>query len=288
MQDAAHRKLTGAGAFAAIVAALALIFTPAASSQGGPPYSDPSGDSSSAGDISGVTVLADKGSGQVVFRISGSNLSTSPTLLTGLFIDSDANPATGDAQLFGADYVFAVDDTSYDFEHWNGSDWVATPYSTVRVGGGGSSVTISVNRSEIGNTSEFNFSARSLNGDTKATDDAPDDGMYNYSIDAGGPDIHGILLQTKPSFGPKAGKAFVVTPIGLKLPPDGTQITIAPRPDSYTCRATIKGRAITGTRTGGCTLRLAKTKTRGKRLTVVVTVTYEGATKSVPFTFVVS
>jgi hypothetical protein len=39
---------------------------------------------------------------------------------------------------------------------------------------------------------------------------------------------------------------------------------------------------------GGCTLRIAKKKTRGKTLNVVVTVVYEGATKSVPFTFTVS
>jgi hypothetical protein len=35
-------------------------------------------------------------------------------------------------------------------------------------------------------------------------------------------------------------------------------------------------------------LPVAKKKTRGKKLNVEVTVTYEGATKTVPFTFVVS
>ena len=108
-------------------ACAALMLIPAASPAGGPPYPDATGDSSSAGDINGVTVLADKPSGQIVFRISGANLSTSPTSVTLLFVDADANPATGSPSWLGADYVFEVDDTSYDFEHYDGSNWVGTP-----------------------------------------------------------------------------------------------------------------------------------------------------------------
>jgi hypothetical protein len=288
MNFATRRISKRAGPLAALVAALALMLVPSASSQGGPPYGDPSGDSSSAADVTGVTVLSDKASGQIVFRVSGSNLSTSPSLLTFLAIDSDANPATGDPGWDGADYGFVVDDSSYGFVHWNGSDWVETTYATVRVSGGGSSLMISVNRSELSNTSEFNFTVRSLNTDTKATDDAPDIGMYNYSLDAGGPDIQGVMLTTTPGSGPRAGKPFVVTPTGLKLPPTGGIISVLPQPESYSCKATLKGRAVPASGTGGCTLRIAKKKTRGKPLTVVVTVSYEGATKSVPFTFVVS
>jgi hypothetical protein len=232
--------------------------------------------------------LSDKASGQIVFRITGSNLSTSSSMITFLGIDSDANPATGNSSWSGADYLFGVDASGYGFVHWTGSDWVDTSYSTVRVAGGGSSLMISVNRSEIGNTSEFNFMARTLNTDTKATDQAPDDGMYNYSIDAGGPDIQGVTLQTTPTSGPRAGTPFVVTPVGLKLPPNGALISTPPHPESYSCKATIKGRAVAGTGTGGCTLQIPKKKSRGKTMSVTVTVTYEGATKSVPFTFVVS
>lgn len=275
-------------AASAFVAA-ALILVPAAVSQTRPPYGDASGDSGSAGDIAGVTVLGDKANGQLLFGISGTNLSTSPSQLTLLAIDSDANPATGNAAWDGADYGFIVDDSSYDFVHWNGSEWVETPYSTVdvRSANAGKMLTISVNRRELGNTSDFNFLGRTLDTGTKATDDAPDDGMYNYSLDAGGPDIKGITVQTAPSYGPKAGKPFVVTAIGLTLPPNGAIAPVLPHPDRYSCRAKLNGHAIAGTGTGGCTFRIGKKK-RGKRLTVVVTAAYEGATKSVPFTFVVS
>jgi hypothetical protein len=288
MNSSSNKILRRAGPLAAVVAALTLAWIPSASSQNGPPYADASGDSSTAGDITGVSVMSDKASGQVLFRITGSNLSTSPTELTYLVIDSDANPATGDTSWDGGDYGFIVDDTSYGFYHWTGSDWAYSEPATARVSGGGSSLLISINRSELGNTSDFNFTARTLNTDTKASDDAPDDGMFNYSIDAGGPDIQSVMLQTTPSFGPKAGKPFVLTPIGLKLPPDGSIISVSPHPDSYSCAATLKGRTLAATGTGGCTLRIPKKKARGKKLNVVVTVTYEGATKSFPFSFTVS
>jgi hypothetical protein len=276
------------GLVAAVAGALFLV--PSASSQNGPQYADGTGDGGSAGDIGGVTVLGDKTSGQLVFRVTGSGLSTSPSTVTMLFIDSDANPNTGNANWSGADYLLGVDDSTFDLLRWDGSDWLEAPYSTVRVCciGGGSTVTFSVNRSELGNTSEFNFMARSRNIDTDANDDAPDDGMYNYSLDAGGPDIQGVTLQTAPASGPRAGKPFVVTPIALKLPPNGAILPLQPKPESYACRASMKGRPVAGSGAGGCTIRVAKKKTRGKKLIVLVSVTYQGATKSVPFTFVVS
>jgi hypothetical protein len=275
---------------APLAAALALALVPSASSQAHPPYPDAGSDSTSAGDVTGVTVLGDKNSGQLTFRVVGANLSTSGSMLTFLAIDSDSNPLMGNVTWSGADYMFAVDNDTYEFDHWDGSDWVPAPYTTVRVccKGGGGNVRFSVNRSELGNTSGFNFSVGTMNFDTLAWDDAPDDGMFNYSLEAGGPDIQGVTLQTTPSSGPRAGTPFVITPVGLQLPPSGALASVLPKPQSYSCRATLRNRPVAGSGTGGCTLRIAKRNTRGKKLNVVVTVTYEGATKSVPFTFVVS
>ena len=271
-------------------AALALAPVPSASSQSLPPYRDPGGDGSTAGDVTGVTVLGDKASGQIVFRVAGTNLSTSESMVTILVVDSDANPETGNQGWNGGDYLFAVDDSTYEFDHWDGSDWVEAPYASVRVCcvGGGSSVMFSVNRSELGNTSEFNFTVVTLNTDTRTEDEAPDLGMYNYSLDAGGPDIQAVLLETTPRFGPRAGKPFVIKPIGLKLPPDGAFVSVLPLPDTYSCRATLGSHPVAATGTGRCTLRIPKRNARGKKLSVVVTVTYEGATKRTPYTFVVS
>ena len=268
---------------AALVAALVLV--PGASAG---TYSDPAGDSGAAGDITGVTVSGDKQSGQIVFRITGTNLASANQNPLFLSIDSDANPLTGDLTDNGTDYWFGMDDGSYGFQRWNGSDWVDTADSTVRITGGTSQIMVSVNRSELGNTSDFNFAVSTLNLSAIAFDDAPNDGVFNYSFDANGPQINSVDIQTTPSSGPKAGKRLVIVPTGLKLPPDGRATSTAVLPDSYSCTAKLGARALAGTGTGSCTFAIPKKKSRGKRQTVVLTVNYQGATKSVPLTFKVA
>jgi hypothetical protein len=189
------------GLIAAALAA-ALILVPAASSG---EYTDPSGDSGTAGDITSVTVAGDKASGQLLFRITGTNVVSSATIPLILEIDSDANPLTGDITVNGSDYEFDVDNTSYGFFHWNGSDWVATPDLSVQVSGGPSQILISVNRSELGNTSLFNFFALTFNITDRAFDGAPNQGAFNYSLDANGPQILSVAVKKTPAAGPKAG-----------------------------------------------------------------------------------
>jgi hypothetical protein len=279
-----------------IVAVLmaALVLVPSAASGS---YTDPAGDSGAAGDITSVTVVGDKTSGQLVFRISGSNLATAHESPVWLSVDSDSNPLTGDLTDHGTDYWFGVGGHTYGFQHWNGSDWVDTPYTTVRVTSSANQVTISVNRSELGNASALNFIASTFSGPMVSTsgivlapgaDAAPNDGAYNYSFEANGPQINSVDVQTTPSAGPRAGKRFVVLPVGLKLPPDGRTIATPVLPESYSCTAKLGAKQLAGSGTGGCTITVPKKQARGKRLTVQLTVTYQGATKVVPLTFKVT
>ena len=276
-------QLKRAGPILAVLA-LALLLIPAASSG---TYGDKSGDNiGGAGDITGVTVSGDKGSGQLVFRISGTNIASSATNVVFLDIDSDANPATGED---GDDYSFIVDNDTYYFAHWDGADWADTPYNTVRVTGGSAGIMISVNRSEVGNTADFNFSASTLaisaGGTSPGFDSAPDDGAYNYSFDTNGPLINSVDVSTTPAAGPKAGKLFVLTPSALHLPPDGRVNGSAILPESYTCTATLGVKKLTGTGTGSCSFAIPKKKSKGKKLTVQLTVNYQGAAKVIPYTF---
>jgi len=274
-------RLKRAGPIAAALTA-ALVLVPIASSG---TYTDPAGDSGSAGDITSVSVAGDKGTGQLVFKITGTNIASSTTNLLFLDIDSDANPLTGDITDGGADYSFYVDDTSYGFGHWDGTHWIATPDLSVRVNGGTSQILISVNRSELGNTSMFNFFAWSLDVTNRLFDNAPNDGAFNYSFEANGPQIDSVDVQTTPSAGPKAGKKFVIVPTGLKLPPDGRTSTSAILPESYSCTAKLGARKLAGSARGGCTIAVPKKKARGKKVTVQLTVVYQGTTKVVPLTF---
>ena len=269
------------GPIAAVLMA-ALVLVPSAASGN---YTDPAGDSGAAGDITSVTVVGDKGSGALLFKITGTNLATSETNLLFLSIDSDANPLTGDLTDNGSDYWFGMDDSTYGFEHWDGSQWVDTPNLTVRITGGTSGIMVSINRSELGNTADFNFAASTINLSDRTSDHGPNDGVYNYSLEANGPQINSVDVQTKPSAGPRAGKRFVVVPTGLKLPPDGRAIATPVLPENYSCAAKLGAKQLAGSGTGGCTIAVPKKQARGKRLTVQLTVTYQGATKVVPLTF---
>jgi hypothetical protein len=288
-RPAVSARLKRAGPIAAALVA-SLVLVPSASSGN---YTDASGDNfGGAGDLTSVTVMGDKGSGQIIFRIAGSNLASSDENELYLDIDADANPNTGSQTDNGAEYGFYVGGNSYGFGRWDGSQWVRAPNTTVRVSGDTSLIMISVNRSELGNSADFNFVATTLsmtrisaNMVTFGLDTAPDDGAYNYAIDANGPQINSVDVQTTPSTGPRAGKRFVIVPTALHLPPDGreTQATIVP--ESYSCTAKLGAKTLVGKGTGGCTLTIPKKKTRGKKLTVQLTVNYQGAAKVVPLTF---
>jgi hypothetical protein len=276
-------RIPGSLFIAALVAGFVLV--PSAASGN---YADPAGDSGAAGDITAVTVVGDKASGQLVFRISGTNLATSETNLLFLDIDSDANPLTGDLTDNGSDYWFGMDDSTYGFEHWDGSQWVDSPNLTVRITGGASGIMVSINRSELGNTADFNFAASTLNLSDRTSDHGPNDGAYNYSLDVNGPQINSVDVKTTPSVGPRAGKRFVVAPTGLKLPPDGRAIATPVLPESYSCTAKLGAKQLAGSGTGGCSIAVPKKKARGKKLTVQLTVVYQGATKVVPLAFKVA
>lgn len=272
-----------------LVLVLALVLVPGASSGN---YGDASGDNiGGAGDITSVSVAGDKAGGQVVFRIAGVNIASSKENELFLDIDSDANPLTGSVADGGAEYSFSVDDDSYGFGRWDGAQWVKAPSATVRVSGGTSLIMISVNRSELGNTMDFNFVVTAFNlvvsGNVAliGLDVAPDDGAYNYSFEANGPQIDTVDIQTTPSAGPKAGKRFVIVPTALHLPADGRTTPTTLLPESYSCTATLGARKLAGSGTGGCTIAIPKKKARGKKLTVNLTVNYQGATKVVPLTF---
>ncbi len=283
MKHLTHMKKRTGPIVAVLMAALVLV--PGAASGS---YTDPAGDSGAAGDITSVTVVGDKGSGALLFKITGTNLATSETNLLFLSIDSDANPLTGDLTDNGSDYWFGMDDSSYGFEHWEGSNWVNSPDLSVRITGNTSGIMISVNRSELGNTADFNFAASTINLSDRTSDHGPNDGAYNYSLDVNGPQINSVDVKTTPSAGPRAGKRFVVVPAGLKLPPDGRAIATPVLPESYSCTAKLGAKQLAGSGKGGCAIAVPKKNAKGKRLTVQLTVSYQGATKVVPLTFKVA
>jgi hypothetical protein len=146
-----------------------------------------------------------------------------------------------------------------------------------------SQITISADTQEI-EAAAFNFVAwTDVPGRVK--DSAPNDGVSHYSLEANGPGIDSVDVKTSPSSGPRAGKQFVIVPTGLRLEPDGSTTQTPVLPESYACAAKLGTRALVGRGIGRCTFALPKKNSRGKRLEVMLTVDYEGSTKTVPFLF---
>jgi hypothetical protein len=272
------------GALLTATAAVALGGAGAAGAVGR--YTDASGDGKGAADITGVSVASDT-NGQVLFTISTAGAPVAQDGLVVVFLDTDLNPASGAPGTLGADYLVGVDEEGYSFGRWTGADWDwDTPYATVRVIINSSGGLISVNRSELGGTQSFNFWVRTLRGEPAAgqIDDAPDDGGFNYTLAAGGPDIREVAVKTTPDAGPRAGRVFTVQPTSLVLPPAGGMLATSPQPESYQCVAQLGAKLLRGRGTGGCTFAIPKNAKR-KQLSITLTVSYQGASKAVQLVY---
>ena len=263
------------GLFTILAAAAFLVVVPAATPAGSDAtFNDNVGDAQGAApDISLVTVSNVQG--QINFRI----VTNEPTLNADsevlLGIDTDRNPSTGAPDSLGSDYAFEVAPTGYTFARWTGSAWDDnTPYATVRVAYTGGA-TISVNRSELGNTTAFNFWVRGLQtvGDTSNVDDAPDDGTYPYQLVAPGVTVATVAVSPDP-YPPRAGKRFKISVLSVGLS-DGRKVA----PTSIACKARIGATPLRGKGRGGCTFRIPLSARR-KTISVSITAAYRGSQKT--------
>jgi hypothetical protein len=281
MQSRIRRRATYA--IAAVLATAALALLGASTSGAAGKYADPAGDSRGGPDITNVGVASGP-NGELLFSIGIAGLRVGVDMSTALWIDSDANPLTGYPIALGAEYVVLIDEqeNAFGFGRWTGSTWdFDAPSTTVRVMDGEAMRLVSMNASELGGTQSFNFWVRSTSGNPDAGqyDDAPDDRGFNYTLAAGGPDIRQVGVKATPS-APRAGKRFSLAPTALVLPTGGDGSAASPQPESFRCTARLGTRVLRGTGVGGCTFRVPK-GAKGKRLTITLTVTYQGATKSV-------
>ena len=281
--DKLSRRRGGLLALLALTSAIALTGAGSAGAVG--KYPDAAGDGKGSADLTGVSVVSDA-FGQIVFTLSTAADPLAGEGWTVLVMDTDANPATGAPNFLGAEYLIDLAEGGYGFGRWTGSDWDwSTPYTTVRVRANANSVMFSLNRSELGGTTSINFYARSGRGDPALgqMDDAPDDGSFNYTLAAGGPDIREVGVKTTPDAGPRAGRQFVVQATSLALPvvPGNG---LSPQPESYACKAKLGARVLRGQGVGGCTFAIPK-KAKGKKLSVSLTASYQGASKTIELAY---
>ena len=159
-------------------------------------FADSVGEDADAPDITSVDV-SNTDAGLITFQIAISNRPAfTPDMAVLVCLDTDANPATGDPQSLGADYVIELDPGSVGLFKWNGTTFDNAPSATtVTYGYDATGATIRVGIQDLGGTKAINFGADAISGITidasgnadftNAHDDlAPDPGhgFFNYSV----------------------------------------------------------------------------------------------------------
>jgi hypothetical protein len=263
--------------------------------------SDPTDDSGSAyPDIASVTVSNDD-NGLITFQINLGNrqaLSGQDGIL--VLLDSDQNGATG-AQPLGLEYGLGIGPgNGVGLAQWNGSSFVAASPSTLTASSTSGQVTVSINKSDLGGTSGFNFGVVTTADGFNSSDSdiAPDTGpLWSYQVTISQP-TGGSTGSTGSSGTPTvkltAGKAEVTPAVHGKPFTASMTVTDASTgtgvSGTVTCSAKLGGKVLPGARhtasaTGkaSCTWKLPKTA-KGKALTGKITVTYQGKTITRAFT----
>jgi hypothetical protein len=141
----------------AAVASLAGATAPAAT------FTDPTGDSGSAPDITSVGVTNDD-HGQYTFTIDFATPTPFPSTNDGVFVylDTDQNAATGAS---GFDYALGLVEGQSGLLQWNASSdayEVAAQQSSVDISFGQMSIVMTVNASDIGNVGTFKMAVVSI------------------------------------------------------------------------------------------------------------------------------
>jgi hypothetical protein len=193
------------------VLALGLLVVPGAMANRS--YSDPAGDSGAAPDITSVTASHDD-AGFVSLAATTNQPVLSPDATFWGYIDADRDAATGmPINGLGVDEMFLGDGTGGLLAHIDGDSLQIAFGSTLTTSYANGVFTARFNRSELGTTDRFAFALESelddANGDTIASDDAPDGPPgYEYSFVP-------LALTVGPAASapklPVAGKRFVVS-----------------------------------------------------------------------------
>lgn len=258
-------------------------------------FADSTGEDANAPDITSIDV-SNTDAGLITFHIAISNrpaLTSDMAVL--LWLDTDANPATGDSQSLGAEYVVEVDPGAVNLFKWDGTTYQPAPsQSTLTYGYDATGATVRVGVQDLDGTKLINFGADAISGITtdasgnadftNVHDDlAPDPGhgFYNYSI------LTKLTLkQTAFAYTPKPAKAGGKETATLAATESDTAGPVAGA--TVTCVATIKGVRLRATHSltngvASCFWKVPKTA-KGKTLIGKITITLKGTTLSRSFT----
>ncbi|HSG14280.1 MAG TPA: hypothetical protein VLA22_10460 [Gaiellaceae bacterium] len=218
--------------FALPTIASGALSSPAAPASNSVTYQDSTGEDPEGLDITAITVSNDD-TGLITFRI---NVPNRPTLgqdmLFEIWVDSDANIATGSPELAGVDYVMQLVRGEINLYKWDGTDFTrrfGDPPAITLSQSYDAGLTVKISASELGNTKKLNFFVVGISGltvdpltgeidDANAhVDVAPGGGagLYPYEVKITPPTLVVKKLTRSPAK-PKAGKPFTLRLIAAR------------------------------------------------------------------------
>jgi hypothetical protein len=167
-------------------AACLLLLAPLAGASNSSGYEDATADAPLASPDLGAVRVSNDDAGAIVFRVSiPYRPALADTDLVALFVDADGKTGTGCARgVFGAEYALDVLANRYVFGRCLRGNWDFTRRPSSFGGSFASStLTLRVNRRDLGGTSRFGFriGAAAATGRDPAYDFAPDVGTTGWS-----------------------------------------------------------------------------------------------------------
>jgi hypothetical protein len=280
---------TAVATLAAALAAACVAWPAAGANSGG--FTDPTGDSGTAPDVTNVAVSNDD-TGRITFQITVANrpaLGSTDLLLVAM--DTDGNLSDG---VKGLDYALGI--TAGGTLVLSGASGslaeASAPSLTSSFSGG--VATIAVNRSDLGMTSQLNFIVGTSGDDGATTGDfAPDGGFSNFQVVVSAPAPPpppapapppppaatplGLAPGKLTAGKARAGRPFVVSLVVHRADTgellDGGQVSCEGRIGKSPLRPAAKAPATNGL--ASCSWMIPATA-HGKTISGSITVTYKG------------
>jgi hypothetical protein len=245
-------------------------------------FSDAAGDSGAAADITDVGVGNDVVEGPIVFWVT---LANRPDDLVGddqliVFLDTDLNPATGDA---GAEYALAVDAESVGAFWWDGAMYAQVQPASLsaRFSKADKAVRIAIHPNDIGVTTGFTFSVETFSGDAHdAAPNGPPDWAYTLASGRIGLSVLASLVGPKRPIAGKGLSALIqvvrndISEV-LTLGKIGCTLRIGTKSVRATQSRFVAGVAL-------CSWKLPKSA-KGKLVRGTISLTYGGVTAKKSF-----
>ena len=268
-------------------------------------FTDPSGDSGAAPDI--TTVVADNDTaGTITLAITTAHQADlAADGVLDIVFDTDRNPATGSSS--GGEYRILIfgQTKSFVFLRWDGTQWADATAATLQIAHSPNTFRIVINKSDLGGVGAFDFYIVGVqvaaDGSATARDDAPDGtAVWTYTL-AGAAPPSTTTTTPPPPPPPPPPPTVGLGPVGLKAPglhvgklfSVRAHVTTTATAVRVTCVVKVSGRSVRAvgsyvraTHTATCTGRAPLT-TVGKRLAGTMTVTISGDRDSRTFSFVI-